>query len=123
MTWSNVLCLLYHFLDQELDAGASSSSSSILCRYYSNYEEPGRQILLLYGTEYGFSEEIARKLFDEMSEDQDLRDMSLQPRVFNSKYFQRLDFSKESVALCIFSTSGDGESVLLLLTSLLILSY
>jgi len=32
--------------------------------YKCVYDKPGRQILLLFGTEYGFSEEIAKKLFD-----------------------------------------------------------
>ena len=33
-------------------------------KYFRIYKQPGRPILLLYGTEYGFSEEIAKKLFD-----------------------------------------------------------
>lgn len=33
-------------------------------KYKRNYITDGRQILLLYGTEYGFSEEVATKLFD-----------------------------------------------------------
>ena len=37
-------------------------------RYRTCYEEPGKQVLILYGTEYGFSEEIARKLFDNISD-------------------------------------------------------
>lgn len=37
-------------------------------RYKTLYEEQGKQVLILYGTEYGFSEEIARKLFDRISD-------------------------------------------------------
>lgn len=33
-------------------------------KYRRDYTIDGRQILLLYGTEYGFSEEVATKLFD-----------------------------------------------------------
>ena len=41
-------------------------------KYHTCYEEPGKQVLILYGTEYGFSEEIARKLFDRISDNQEL---------------------------------------------------
>ena len=41
-------------------------------KYRTCYEEPGKQVLILYGTEYGFSEEIARKLFDRISDNQEL---------------------------------------------------
>jgi sulfite reductase (NADPH) flavoprotein alpha-component len=33
-------------------------------RYKIGYALPGRQVLLIYGTEYGFSEEVARYIFD-----------------------------------------------------------
>ena len=33
-------------------------------KYKRDYGTEGRQILILYGTEYGFSEEIAKLLFD-----------------------------------------------------------
>ena len=31
-------------------------------KYCTKYEEPGKQLLILYGTEYGFSEEVAKKV-------------------------------------------------------------
>ena len=33
-------------------------------KYKKNYETEGRQILIIYGTEYGCSEEIAKLLFN-----------------------------------------------------------
>lgn len=80
-----------------------------LSKYYTTYEDPGRQVLILYGTEYGFSEEVARKLFDRLAEGEAHRELSIQPRVLNSKEFQLVDFGKENVVLCIFSTTGDGK--------------
>ncbi len=85
-----------------------SPQSSALSKYCTKYEEPGKQILILYGTEYGFSEEIARKLFDKV-DDESYRELSWQPRVMNSKDFEKIDFSKEQALLCVFSTTGDGK--------------
>ncbi len=84
-----------------------------LSKYYTPWEELGQQVLVLYGTEYGFSEELARKLFDKMVDSESCQALSLQPRVLNSKDFQKVDFSKETVALCIFSTTGDGMLIVL----------
>lgn len=77
-------------------------------RYYSRYEELGRQVLILYGTEYGFSEEVARKLFDKMAASPSLQDLSVQPRIVNSRDYMKVDLSREHVVLCVFSTTGDG---------------
>lgn len=33
-------------------------------RHHPHYTEPGKQILVFYGTEYGFSEEVANILFE-----------------------------------------------------------
>ena len=79
-----------------------------LVKYRTKYDEPGKQLLILYASEYGFSEEVARKLFDRIANDEIFQELSLQPRVINTKNFEVLDFSKEQVALCLFSTTGDG---------------
>lgn len=79
-----------------------------LARYRTKYDEPGKQLLILYATEYGFSEEVARKLFDRIANNEIFQDLSLQPRVVNAKNFEVLDFNKEQVVLCLFSTTGDG---------------
>ena len=102
---------------EDSDADIAARTANTLGKYHSNYEEPGRQLLLLYGTEYGFSEEIARKLFDRISEDEDFQALSVQPRVLNCKYYERVDLSKEQVALCVFSTTGDGKSFMYLCTT------
>ena len=77
-------------------------------RYCTRYEEPGKQLLLLYGTEYGFSEEVAKKLFDRFCDETD-KDLLLQPRVLNARDFEKMDLNTEQVLLCVFSTSGDGK--------------
>lgn len=61
-------------------------------------------MLVLYGTEYGFAEEIAQKVFDRLAAVGD----QLQPRLLNAKDYAMLDFAKEQLMLCIFSTTGDG---------------
>ena len=79
-----------------------------LAKYRTKYDEPGKQLLILYASEYGFSEEVARKLFEEIADGETYQELSLQPRVINAKDFELLDFDKEQVALCLFSTTGDG---------------
>ena len=36
----------------------------IVNKYVREYTVPGQQVLILYGTEYGFSQELAQTLFD-----------------------------------------------------------
>ena len=79
-----------------------------LSKYRTKYDEPGKQLLILYGSEYGFSEEVARKLFDKIADNETYQELSIQPRVVNAKDFNILDFTKEQVVLCLFSTTGDG---------------
>ena len=80
-------------------------------KYNTCYEDPGKQILILYGSEYGFSEELARKLFDRFTEEEDGASLGLQPRVLNSKHYKLVDYTREQVILHIFSTTGDGDCV------------
>lgn len=83
--------------------------SDPLAKYRTKYDEPGKQLLILYASEYGFSEEVARKLFDRIADDETYQELSLQPRVVNAKDFKVLVFDKEQVLLCLFSTTGDGK--------------
>jgi len=48
-----------------LDAAGKAKTQSKVDKYKKRYTEPGRQILILYGTEYGFSKELACELFDQ----------------------------------------------------------
>ena len=41
----------------------TNNNQNVHDKYCPLYTEPGRQILILYGTEYGFSEEVAQLLF------------------------------------------------------------
>ncbi|XP_060074915.1 NADPH oxidoreductase A-like [Ylistrum balloti] len=78
-------------------------------RYMKPYDTEGKQVLILYGTEYGFSEEVAGKLFDRiisMSNPDD--DGPLQPRLVNVKHHEYVDLSKEQIIFVVISTSGDG---------------
>ena len=79
----------------------------------TKYEEPGRQVLILYGTEYGFSEEIARKTFDAFCDNEECTKLDIQPRVVNARDYKLVQFDKEQVVLCVFSTTGDGKCLLL----------
>eukprot|EP00123_Amoebidium_parasiticum_P011579 comp20798_c0_seq1/m.27359 comp20798_c0_seq1/g.27359 ORF comp20798_c0_seq1/g.27359 comp20798_c0_seq1/m.27359 type:complete len:683 (-) comp20798_c0_seq1:208-2256(-) len=75
-------------------------------KYKQAYTVPGRQLLILYGTEYGFSEDLAKKLFDLIGSLS--ADLQLQPRLVNMRDHAALDFVKETVALIVCSTTGDG---------------
>ncbi|KAK2153298.1 hypothetical protein LSH36_301g01010 [Paralvinella palmiformis] len=77
--------------------------------YKCVYDKPGRQILLLFGTEYGFSEEIAKKLFDRICLLESKNgQLPWQPRVVNAKQYECIDFSREHVLFVVISTAGDG---------------
>lgn len=73
-------------------------------KYCTNYTTPGKQVLVLYGTEYGFAEEISRKVFDRLAAIGQL----IQPRLINAKNYSMVDFEKEQIMLCVCSTTGDG---------------
>ncbi|KAK3590496.1 hypothetical protein CHS0354_015485 [Potamilus streckersoni] len=76
-------------------------------KYTVEYTTEGKQILILYGTEYGFSEEVAKHLFDRICEHQSL-DPLIQPRLVNASKYECLDLMREQVCLLLISTSGDG---------------
>ena len=66
-------CTMFAFLDLLMFLlGNITARKDPSDKYRTCYEEPGKQVLILYGTEYGFSEEIARKLFDKISDNQEL---------------------------------------------------
>lgn len=101
----------YPFLPSLLPSPTVDVSQKHNCstnKYKTKYEEPGRQILILYGTEYGFSEEVARKVFDDFTENKECAQLALQPRVVNARDYKLIEFDKEQVVLFVFSTTGDG---------------
>eukprot|EP01087_Luapelamoeba_hula_P014584 TRINITY_DN429_c0_g1_i1.p1 TRINITY_DN429_c0_g1~~TRINITY_DN429_c0_g1_i1.p1 ORF type:complete len:673 (+),score=162.12 TRINITY_DN429_c0_g1_i1:70-2088(+) len=74
---------------------------------YGPSSPPGRQVLVLYASEYGFSEEVARKLFDRIVERGE--ELQLQPRLVNMRdALSVVDLTKEEVVLSVCSTTGDG---------------
>lgn len=75
-------------------------------RYERSYEQPGCQILIIYGTEYGFSKELARELFDRI--DVLTSEIPLQPRIVNAKNFSVVDIMQETCVFVMISTAGDG---------------
>ena len=79
--------------------------------YYTHDSGPGKLILILYGTEYGFSEEIAIKLFDQFAMGTKYSELALHPRALNMRDFAILDFKREQLILYIVSTSGDGTNM------------
>ena len=104
---NSIIGVTYHIFCFS-DGDESNTAAITGDRYCTSYEEPGKQLLILYGTEYGFSEELAKNLFDRFC-DNGYQELSLQPRVLNAKAFEMVDFSREQVLLCVFSTSGDGK--------------
>lgn len=68
----------------------------------TTYTHPGKQVLVLYGSEYGFGEEVAASVKTL------LLGGGYQPRVLNAKDHGRVHWDQEQVVLCVFSTSGDG---------------
>ena len=52
---------------------------------------------------------MARNLFDKVLATESLQVLVVQPRVLNVKDFELVDWSRETVVLCVFSTTGDGR--------------
>ena len=80
-------------------------------KYFAKYDSPGKQVLILYGTEYGCSEEVGRKLFDRLAEAAKDEETGVQPRVMNARHFELIEWDKEQLLLCVFSTTGDGNNI------------
>eukprot|EP01137_Pigoraptor_chileana_P012408 Opistho-2@64785 len=76
-----------------------------LAKYKRVFTTPGKQLVIVYGTEYGFSETIARRLYDAI---EPLESEGFQPRLVNLKNSAIVDFKKEQVILAVCSTTGDG---------------
>lgn len=60
---------------------------------------------VLFGTEYGCSEEVAEKLCDRLGG----MGPTWQARLVNARYHTWIDWPQEQVVLVVISTSGDGE--------------
>ena len=86
--------LFFEDADDEKDAIARAArEAEEIQRYTKIFTEPGKQVLVLYGTEYSFSGEVARKLFDNL-----MKMEGVQPRLINMKDYNGMcDLLKEQV--------------------------
>ncbi|XP_035692088.1 NADPH oxidoreductase A-like [Branchiostoma floridae] len=97
------------FISQEGDLATEKMIDRSADRYSVNYTDPGKQVLVMFGTEYGCSEEVAKKLFDSVASlPLDGSGARLQPRLVNAQQHSAVDWSQERVLLMVISTSGDG---------------
>lgn len=72
------------------------------------YTVPGRQVLILYGTAYGFAEVLGKKLYTRIKKESEAS-LNLQPRLVNMKEFEGfIDLTQETTVFVIVSTAGDG---------------
>eukprot|EP00058_Branchiostoma_floridae_P026624 XP_002612115.1 hypothetical protein BRAFLDRAFT_96092 [Branchiostoma floridae] len=96
------------FISQEGDLATEKMIDRSADRYSVNYTDPGKQVLVMFGTEYGCSEEVAKKLFDSVASlPLDGSGARLQPRLVNAQQHSAVDWSQERVLLMVISTSGD----------------
>lgn len=78
--------------------------------YDEVYTTPGRQVLILYATAYGFAEVLAKKLYTRVRKESE-QALNLQPRLVNMKSFEGfIDLAQETTVYIIASTAGDGQS-------------
>ncbi|KAK7499044.1 hypothetical protein BaRGS_00009591 [Batillaria attramentaria] len=68
----------------------------------------GRHILILYGTEYGFSEEVATVLCRRIQQFADVNKSAWNPRLLSVEHFNHFDLDQEQMCFIVISTSGDG---------------
>jgi len=72
------------------------------------YTVPGRQVLVLYATAYGFAEVLAKKLYTRVRKECEAS-LNLQPRLVHMKdAVDFVDLAQESTVFIIASTAGDG---------------
>ncbi|KAI8491637.1 hypothetical protein Bbelb_304420, partial [Branchiostoma belcheri] len=96
------------FISHEGDSATEQLIDRAADRYLVNYTEPGKQVLVMFGTEYGCSEEVAKKLFDGVASlPLDGSGARLQPRLVSAQQHSAVDWSQECVLLLVISTSGD----------------
>ncbi|XP_052800861.1 NADPH oxidoreductase A-like isoform X2 [Mya arenaria] len=97
---------IIHFCCGPTKSGQVTSQDD---RNRKDYIDEGRQLLILYGTEYGCSEEVARLLYDKIDalNDKD-EEYPLQPRLLNVRDFKLIDWTHEQICFVVISTSGDG---------------
>jgi sulfite reductase (NADPH) flavoprotein alpha-component len=84
---------------------ATDASAKLIQESFEHAVEGGFPVLILYGTEYGFSRQVARHVAAELSQRLGGR---ISPRVMNMLHHQVVDFQREKVLLIICSTTGDG---------------
>eukprot|EP01112_Ceratiomyxa_fruticulosa_P022617 TRINITY_DN8344_c0_g2_i1.p1 TRINITY_DN8344_c0_g2~~TRINITY_DN8344_c0_g2_i1.p1 ORF type:complete len:649 (-),score=168.84 TRINITY_DN8344_c0_g2_i1:136-2082(-) len=88
-----------------VDDGSSSAPKKKAVKK-ERFVEPNKEvvpILILYGTEYGLSSEVAKKLEEEVNAID-----GFWARVVDMEEFEILEFDKEQVVLIVNSTYGDG---------------
>ncbi|KAK4534392.1 hypothetical protein CDCA_CDCA01G0417 [Cyanidium caldarium] len=84
---------------------ASIASAELLEQAYRFANDGGLPVLILYGTEYGFSREVAYRLAETL---RTASSGALSPRVMNMLHFELIQWSEEPVVLVVCSTTGDG---------------
>lgn len=77
-------------------------------RYAFNYATAGKAILVAYGTEYGFSEQLAKKLIDAIVVAGKERGIAYQPRLLNLRDHESVQWAQEQCVIFVCSTTGDG---------------
>jgi len=91
-------------VEGEESVGPSSSPNE--WKFARHAPAPGTiPVLILFGTEYGLSQEIAMKLEDEVYR---LENGKFFPRVVDMEDYELLELSKEQIIIVVTSTYGDG---------------
>lgn len=75
-------------------------------QYSSSCETCTKRVLVAYGTEYGFSREVAKKIAERLSEHFGKDNLSV--RVINLLHWEVVNWKEEELILVACSTTGDG---------------
>eukprot|EP00871_Galdieria_phlegrea_P005515 jgi/Galph1/5965/GphlegSOOS_G4590.1 len=75
-------------------------------QYSSTVDTDVARVLVVYGTEYGFSREVAKKIAEKVSEHFGREQVSV--RVLNLLHWSVVDWKKEHLLIVACSTTGDG---------------
>jgi len=113
--------LCYFVLRQEADSTGGDFSAFVKATdpnkpkakrtedsFDETYTTPGRQVLILYATAYGFAEVLGKKLYTRVKKEAEAS-LNLQPRLVHMKdAVDFVDLTQETTVFIIASTAGDG---------------
>lgn len=104
-------CLLDSNIQVQESAAESNSNKAFEEMFqHAGCDPQAKRIIILYGTEYGFSKEMAELLCQGLAESSTEEGaIALSPRLVDMEYHPLIDWQETDTCLLLCATAGDGE--------------